>query len=207
MVRFERTRNVTQACQTPEGDATSNDAPSTFEEPSTAVNATSLTSLLLLVERQKREQAKAADRRADAAEVAEDRAQKAVVDAMRREAEHAFQKGVVSGLATIGAGAVQVAGAGLSVAGRSAPAAIVTSSRDVVKGAGDLLATLPESAAKQDLVERAQAENEAKFAERTVKREGDFAKVSQDLAAQTLQRLESLLQAHQQSISALLQRA
>lgn len=207
MTRIGQTERMNNVRETAGEDVAAGVRQPLLEEPSTNQNPMSISSLLVFVERQKLEQGKAADKRADAAEIAEDHAQQVVIEAMRREAEHSFQKGVVSGLATLGSGIVEVSGAGLSIAGNKKAAAVVTSTKDVVNGSGSLLAVIPDSAAKQDATAKEQAENDAKFAQRRAQRETEFAKSSNDVAQQTLQRLESMLQAHQQSMSAMLQRA
>ncbi len=220
MARIEGLCSVAYAVSVGPEATTKGERPE-LAEPTTTVNTTTVTELLLLVEEQKRVQAKGAERRAEAQEVAATKAEAAVLDAMRSEASNAFVKGIASGLTSMATGTLQVIGASMSLeAAKIEPKAanltasvlakkgeLVSSWAPLAKGVGEALSALPDSAMRRDQVDQKAGHNEAQAAQRRAVRETEFANSSRELSRKTLERLEAILQAHQQSLSALIARA
>lgn len=85
-----------------------------LEPPSLPCTGNVMMDVMLLLERSLSRQRRSAELRRDAADNAQEAADKKAVESMRDEARDTFTQALVSGGMTIGAGAVQMVGAGIS---------------------------------------------------------------------------------------------
>lgn len=201
---------------TKSGRTNTSESESLLLPPSASVGGSTLLQAMLMVEENLFNQQKSADARRDAADKAEMAAAKKAVESMREEAKDTFRQALVSGALQMMSAAAKIASvsdaikAGVGENGQLNPGAAADWSKvngvvgEIWGKAADGAKLGFDSVIKSDQEEKAQHDLDAKAANQRSQVNADFSRDVHDLATRTLQKLDEILQARNQTALAIM---